>query len=175
MEDEYFGEPKYKTRFISQGDIMVHLNENFGIKIGIAYEQKGYDRKRASSSISGYSTDEHKFDYLSFPLVAELLFGRKIKMKAHAGASIEYLLKHIWVWNIAEEKRPINKTDEYSRVNYSFLSGVGTEFLLSEKVFIELGIRNSIGLKTLQKENSWVMFKHFGFVTFAGIRYKLGT
>ena len=93
----------------------------------------------------------------------------------HAGASVEYLLKHIWVWDIAEERKLINKTDEYDRVNYSFLGGIGTEFPLSEKVFIEWGIRSSIGLKTLQKENSWVMFKHFGFVTLTGIRYKLGT
>ena len=173
MEDEYYGKPLYKTRFITQGDLMVHINENFGFKLGIAYEQKGYDRKEAT--YYGYGINEHKFDYLSFPLVAEISFGHKIKVKAYAGASIEYLLKHIWVWEIKQnDRRPINKTDEYGRVYYSALVGIGAEFPLSKKVSIELGGRCSIGLKTLQKENSWVKFKHFGFATLVGLRYNWG-
>lgn len=171
-EDQYYGEPLYKTRLMAQADLSIGIAGNFGLKLGVAYEQKGYDRKGASAY--GYAIDEHKFDYLSFPLLAEISFGQRTKVKANAGMSVEYLLKQVWVWELAQDdRRPIDKTDEYARMNYSALVGIGAEFPLSEKLAVELGGRCSIGLKTLQEENSWVRFKHFGFITFAGLRFDL--
>ncbi len=173
-EDRYYGDPFYKTRFTVRGNFMFHIKENFGLRIEIAYQQQGYDRKH--KSYYGQAINQHKFDYLSFPLLAEISFGKRTKVKAHVGASIDYLLNHIWVWQIDQDDiRPIDKTDEYERVNYSALAGLGVGFPLTERLSLEIESRCSIGLKTLRKENSWVKFKHFGFVNTLGLRYSLGS
>lgn len=168
-QDGYPEGPIHKTRFIAQGDIMLHVSKVFGLKIGIAYEQKGHDRNLYGK------IHEFRFNYLSIPIVAELSFGNKIKLKAQAGGTVEYLLKQEWVREIGEgDIRNSNKTDDYDRSNYSALVGIGSEFILSEKISIELGGRYLRGLKTLKGENSFIKFKHIGFATYVGLRYRIG-
>lgn len=173
MEDRYIGEPLYKTGLNIQSDFMLHLNENIGLKLGVAYEQRGFYREQIFSFGEGAYTFD--FHYLSFPLTTELSFGQKIKIKAHAGLSVEHLLKHIHL-RPEESLLPIrsDRTRFYKRTYWSALAGIGAEFPISKRLSLELGGRCSVGLTTLQKTNSWVMFKYFGFVTSAGVRYAFG-
>ncbi len=168
-EDKVYGEPKYFKRLTARGDIRMRFDNHFGIRLEMAYEQIGARRKIKTNF--GYGFDKYKFNYLTLPLIGEFSVGKTSKLTAHFGASIGYLMKQNWVVDSENKDWTVDNTEEYQRINYSLLGGLGAEFPLSKSFLLQLEGRCSVGQKTLQKENSWVKSKHFGFVSTIGVRY----
>lgn len=171
-EDRFFGDPLYTTRNVYQGDLSVRFNNRIGFKTGIAYEEKG-DRRRRNTNF-GIGIDENQYNYLAFPVLFEFSIGNKVKLKSQTGLSVEYLLKHNQLHHNGINDYFIeDDTNEQARFNYSTLLGIGLELPLYKKISFEIISRAALGLKTLQRDNSWVRFKHSGFIVKVGLRYDL--
>jgi len=169
-EDRVWGEPLFITRLFFQGDLTFQFSEDIALKFNVAYQQKGFIRKEPTNF--GFAFNKNKFNYFSVPILLELSRGEKIKYKAQIGFSFEYLLKSEHIRQREFDLYYSDRTKRYDRKYLSAVFGLSAELPLSDKFSVELGGRFSQGMLTLQKENSWVMFRHSGINSFAGLRYK---
>jgi hypothetical protein len=143
------------------GYFKVSMNEHFGLKAILAYDQNGYIyRSLTFSDVIGNDLGTgdllEKLNYLNVPLLAEYTFGKKIKFYANAGVFAGYLLKYTIVRKIKEPVASVTKTTSNYRksLNFGLSAGTGLQIPLTTTIKLDFGLSNNLGLANIYKPES---------------------
>ena len=123
---------KYVLKHSSGISIRYLINQKFSFETGISYEAKG-----ASDNI--IFTEEkiyYNCNYLTLPMLASVYFGEKTKFGANLGPYFSYLISYSVHYYFPP---PPNNID------LGIILGLYSKIKLTEKILINLEIRNSLG------------------------------
>lgn len=143
---------KSSTGFSIGGHFKWQTSKHFALKALAAYEQNGWSY-RSLVFPSGPGDAFIKLHYLNIPLVAEYSFGNKVKFNIDGGIFVGFLLHNkVTVKITGATPSTENSTSEsYRPINFGASAGAGAEFPLTNKVKLDIGVRNNFGLISINK------------------------
>ncbi len=167
------------------GYFKVNINQLFGIRILVQYDQNGYRLGDLTfTDANGINLAPGnvtiKTNYLNFPIVGEFTFGNKIKYYVNAGPYVGLLLRSNVITRIYSMDGSLpsltkDKSDAYKSTNFGVSFSSGTLIPISKKMQLHIAVKNNLGLsnivKPISSDNS--LFKTNAFSMLAGINVGL--
>ena len=147
----------YVLKHSSGISIRYLINQKLAFETGISYEAKGSSMNLIYTDNYGSVISEEKTlynrNYLTLPMLASVYFGKKTKFGANLGPyfsylisynqSVPYLYQHLA--NIIEYQNTPNTID------LGIILGLYSNIKVTEKILINLEIRNSFGFLGLRQ------------------------
>ena len=160
--------------------VQFNFSERFALRTGCSLERNGSAGYLMAVDVNGNVIGKTKlhedFDYMTFPLLARVSFGTKVKFVVNAGPFLGYLLKQ------TEHSDPIldfpgysvEHTDRYRRTDLGVTAGVGVVIRVRTHLRVSAELRNNLGLMNVSasplinngsfKTNSTVLLVGCGYV-----------
>ena len=137
------------------------VSERNIIKSGIYYDRKGVKTDvyvGTDSRIYPGSALTVTYDYISVPFLETLTTKGKTKFFITVGPSIGYLTSHKWIIKPANrgEEMKIDITEEANKFDIGFTFGGGIAIYLTEKLHLNIELRDNIGLIDTNKQENYV-------------------
>ncbi len=125
------------------------LGRGFYIRSGLEYAQKG---NKIKSHLA------RRFNLIEIPVLIQHVFPGKTKYTIFAGTSFDFMLSSIYDYTAygGVHKEPV-KTQEFYRLNQSFVVGTGYSVPIDDKFDIQFRLYYSNGLLNLVKDKNRVM------------------
>ena len=130
------------------------FNERFAIISGLDYDSRNSVDKINFIDTLGVENNwkvNHKFDFISLPILLNISFGNKIKYYANIGFSTNYLVKHNLMVDYGNKIENTNGIEYYERFEIDLNLGVGGLIPLSDKIDLIAEFRYKKGLNNLAK------------------------
>ena len=134
----------------------LYVEYNYSSKItfltGIEYETKGVKSETTVRDNKGLEIGDgmskYIFEYLSIPILASLKTKGKVSFYGEGGLFIGYLLsmKYVLTTDYLDEKYTEDNTDGFRKLDVGLSAGFGIETSLSEKLNLNIGLRDNLGL-----------------------------
>ncbi|MEO6683879.1 MAG: porin family protein [Ginsengibacter sp.] len=139
--------------------VKVKMTNHFGVKAILQYEQLGWAYRSLyfeNNTGTGFSKGDvtYHLNYLNLPLLAEYEFGNKIKFNGQAGIFVGALLKNQYITTIQDRSPSKIKSDNWKLLNYGISVGIGSQITLTQKMKLNIDLRNSLGLCNLYKSSN---------------------
>lgn len=144
------------------------INKNIGLRIGIAFEERGYNNFNFNGDKQNY-----KYIYLSSPVFAEFSIAKK-----HSPYILTGINPAINIFgDIVDKQGSVgNGLDIYSpkyapKFDFGITFGAGYRYLLQNKIILKLESRYNFSLNNLGVEGAF----HRGIVVGSGILYNISS
>ncbi len=160
------------------------FNKTFSLRANLSYETKGEITKIQPSDdfgnqLNGYTT--YKLNYTTLHLLTRGGFGDKVHCYIEAGPHVSYLIN---AKSVGETNGTVNGiyygtitkdiTSSFKNISIGASAGVGASYSINKKIKINLTVRRSIGLTSINKNAySWFDAKTNSLQMFAGLDFKL--
>jgi len=157
--------PGYLPIYFVTGSITAQydISNIFAIKTGIGYERKGTANLQPFTDAQGNPTSgtissSDQLQYLMVPILGKFSFGKDIKFIAEAGPYFGYLIKATEVLDITEPSGlnhhgSNDETSHFNTIDIGISAGVGIQIPLSDKLLLEVELRNNLGLANTYPTN----------------------
>lgn len=147
---------KPKLSFSAGIFFQYNINNNFAFRTNLSFERKGcsYGRRNGydSTGLPAIIQGGVRFDYLSLPLMARLIFGNKHRFFINAGPYIAYLIGQADKGRINEgPKTTEHNIDNFKKIETGICGGAGVELSL-KKIVLAFEIRDELGLTNISRK-----------------------
>ncbi|MAO33991.1 MAG: hypothetical protein CMD03_04460, partial [Flavobacteriales bacterium] len=153
--NSFNGESEYSKKTLQPvGGILMqyNFNDRFSLKSKLLYHIKGAKRSLIYTDITGNIIgkfdDHYDLHYLTFPLLAQMNFGKnKWSFFCNSGAYFGFLLHEENVVDFEPLFPAItNTTDDFNSLDFGLILGSGVSFQMRErvKIFLELSFDHSL-------------------------------
>ena len=163
----------YKIGFSVGIGTVQSLTSHLQLQERVLFEQKGYKTSEpVSGTNGGKSIRSHSFNYLTFTVAPQYLFGNRKHMSIGLGCYLGMLMKV----KVKTIYTPLNlhssslATDGYPRVDYGITLNISYSVPLSKKILIDLNLIENYGLRELGKSSTIGFLKMNSMVLMVGIR-----
>ncbi len=172
-----------KTYFVG-GSFGYSLNKTFSLRANLSYETKGEETRIPpfdpfGNQLNGYTT--YKLSYSTLNLLTRGGFGEKVHCYIEAGPYVSYLInaKSVGVSNgtvngIYYGTITNDITSSFKNINIGASAGVGASYPINKKIKINLTVRRSIGITSINKNAyTWYDAQTNSLLIFTGLELKL--
>lgn len=129
--------------FLIGGSVEFPISEKFSIKTNLNYERKSTTVKGIINSQFQNVKVRSTYSYLSLPILAKYKFGESNDFYINGGPFVAFLLN-------AKSKSDVSPTSNFTYLNKTtdvgLSFGVGKRFNISDQNYLDLEIRNNLGL-----------------------------
>ncbi|NOZ47726.1 MAG: PorT family protein [Chlorobi bacterium] len=130
------------------------FNERFAIITGLDYDSRNSIANINFTDTLGSDIKwevNHKFDFISLPVLFNVKFGNKIKYYGNVGFSTNYLVRNNLMVDYGDKIENTSNIEYYKRFEIDINLGVGGLIPLSEKFDLMAELRYKKGLNNLSK------------------------
>lgn len=143
------------------GNIKVDLSSIWKLKFMLAYERNGWsDRSIYITDTLGNDLGKgeafYKLDYLTLPVMAEISFGKKVKINFDAGFFAGILVGNILelkTLDLSNQRVSKGHVKNFNSVNFGISTGAQVQIPATEKIYFNIDLRNSMGLSNIYNPN----------------------
>lgn len=117
------------------------ISQNSGVTLDILYSQEGYEDENSDQEIH--------FDYLQVPMYFDVFFGElgeAFRPKIYAGVSLGFLL--------SAKAGQMDIKEDVSSTAFSLTGGLGFNYRLSNRVWLNTDLRSFWGLSDIPEDAS---------------------
>jgi len=168
-----------KAGFGYEGGLQLEYNiyKRISLISGIAYEKmSSIDKIDFNDTLNNPQsfTYNHRFDFITIPLLMRVNFGSKMKIFINAGPSFNYLVyqEGKTIDNINNTTSISSYIDHYDRIEMAIEVGAGVSYPVSDKITMSIELRNKTGLTNISKEDMATQ-KTMSLLLHLGINYYL--
>ena len=155
-----------------------HLKQHITFDADLLYAQRGY-----SSSIVLFSGNpeevkidgEFNYDYISLPLKAGLVYGKRISGFANVGIIPSFLINANSTLSSPTNSRSYNLTNLVTRFDFAGLIEIGASLDINNRILINssLEYQHSFTSTTNSEYRADDTIKHYGMILSIGLKYAL--